>query len=162
MTSFSSSGQFTGARVDFFAGQTTDAAGDVALTLAAAPSADTSVFIICNNARRVAHFQSRAGAVVTVRLYRMNYDKPATPISSPSNLGAGFATQAASSVETSSGASVAAVAPTTGIGTTVTPAHTHTVQRDWLAEHKHTLTFAATDQPVAASESGLNFLVIYR
>lgn len=132
------------------------------LTLTVAPVADSSVFIICSNTRRVASFQSRSGANVTVRVYKMAYDKTDSPISSPSNLGSGFSTQASSSVETSSGASVAAVAPTAGIGTTTTPAHTHTVARNWLAEHKHTLAFTETVQGVAASESSLNFLVIYR
>ena len=153
----------TGAtQFDIFTGQTSDASGDVTVALTAAPTSDATVFVVTNNARRVARFQSRTGMSLTVRVYKMRYDKATLGSDTVTGQPAGVTLRTSTAGVTTSANQSAGIGPTAGVGGNAADDATHTHTFNELWQHTHTVTQTETDQPVAASESDLNFMVIYR
>lgn len=159
---FGQPGVSTGGYMEFFTGQSTDGSGDVVLTLSRTPTNDASCFVVINNSRRLARFQSRAGAALTVRVTKARYDKATLGADTATGQPAGVTLRTSTAGITTSAAQSVGLNPTTGVGglSADDATHTHTFNELW--QHTHTVTQTETDQPVAASESSLNFVVIYR
>lgn len=162
MHSFGQPGTAVGGYIEFFTGQSTDGSGDVVLTLSRTPTNDASCFVVCNNSLRVARFQSRSGAALTVRVRKMAYDRATLGSDTVTGQPAGVTLRTSTAGVTTSAAQSAGINPTAGVGGTSADDATHTHTFNELWQHTHTVTQTETSQPVAASESSLNFVVIYR
>lgn len=149
--------------IEYFSDQSTDASGNVNITLNNAPTSLSSVFVVCNNDRRVAHAQAVNGSAVTVLVSKLRYDRATLAANSASGAPTGVTIRDATTGVSTSANQSAGINPATMLGggqAADAAAHTHTFNELW--NHTHAVTQTETDVPIAASESGLNFVVIYR
>lgn len=139
-------GDFVGWHLEQFS-FTTDVAGQAVVVLNHPAASHTSCYCITTDDQRIIRPLGLASSInLTVQKYKLAYDKPATPISSPSNAPTGVTVAATSGQE-------AATFNGGGSG--------DALRNAVLYDHKHTLSFTQTVIPIAASES-THLLVLYK
>lgn len=143
--------------MESFTSQTTDASGNLDLTLQSTPAADDAIIIYCNTPGYVVEFDSRTTNVVTVLITKLGYHKVDNPVTgSLSNLPAGV-TEATAKASTDSGQGSASSCVEGPDGET--GSHVHGLS--YTYQHDHTPGYTETDMPVAASQGGLTVTIVY-
>lgn len=139
-------GDFVGWHLDQFTFTTNGTTGQATCLLSHAPSSIASCYCMVAESQRIITPTSLTGSSLTITKYKLLYDKPASPISVPSNVPSGV------TVSTNNSEPAAAFAGG-GSGNALRDAI--------LFDHKHTLSFTATALPLALSES-TRMLVLYK
>jgi len=147
---------------DIFSSQTTDGSGEIDLNLTRTPTNINHISINCLTSGYIAVPTSLTGAVLTITVRKLKYDKSDLDVGTPENLPTGTTVDT-----TASGYS----APSTSFSENKNPAgggggdccgtHSHDTTINKLITHTHANTYTETDMPLATTIANLNFMVIY-
>ncbi len=143
--------------MESFTSQTTDASGNVDLTLQEIPDDDSSIYIFCGTKGYIASFDSRSDKVLTILVKKLKYDKLDNPLTGNlSNLPTNV-TESTSKVSTDIGATD----PFWAISGPGKPTGPHVHGISYISRHNHTVTFTSTDIPIAGEQADLTITVVY-
>jgi hypothetical protein len=138
---------------DIFLNQTTDGSGNINLTLSRTPTSINNISVFIGNAGYLSYATNLVGTTLTVIVRKTQYDRTDTATPSAENLPSGVTKQTTKqSTDSATAGGQGEGTQAQGIGT-----HSHGVS----FEYAHTHSYTSTDLPIAATQAGLNFSVIY-
>lgn len=144
--------------MESFTSQTTDANGEIDLTLQNIPTADDALQLTIGTLGYFVEFISRADEVVTCRVRKLRYDKAdATVTGNLTNLPSGVTETSDSTITTSSTGN--ADSGFNGSDPVGAGGHTHTINK--IFRHDHTITHTEVDIPIATNQGGITITVAY-